>query len=423
MSNNEHYSPDFLSRLAHMGQYPLVLCKWVGLGLFVGLVGGAVGTAFHIGVERAAHLRLANPWLLWLLPVAGVLIVALYRGLRMEGRGTNNVIESVHFGKNIPLLLVPLIFVSTCLTHLVGGSAGREGAALQIGGGLGYHVGRMLHMGEKDMPLCTLCGMAALFAALFGTPLTAAIFALEVVSVGIIYYAGLIPCLTAGAVGYGLSMLLGVAPTRFAVPAPPLTAALMIRVALLATACAVVSIVFVRGMHRLEVWGEKLIPDSYRRAIFGGLMILILTFAFGPDYGGDGMAVISAALNGEADSWAWLIKILFTALTIGYGFKGGEVLPSFFVGATFGCVAAPIFGLPPTFAAAIGLVAVFCGAVNCPVASIILSIEVFSADGMLYFATACAVSYLLSGYCGLYSSQVIMYSKQRAEFINVHTKQ
>lgn len=412
-----------LKRLEHWGEYVAVLVKWIAIGFVVGVVGGGVGAMFHIGVEWATELRHAHPQVLWLLPVAGALITLLYRALRLEGEGTNNIIESVHFGKNVPVLLVPLIFVATCLTHLVGGSAGREGAALQIGGGIGYQTGRLMHLGEKELPLTTQCGMAALFAALFGTPLTAAIFALEVISVGVIYYAGLIPCITAAAVGFGVAKVMGVAPTRYAILAPEVDAAMMVRVLFLAVAFAVVSIIFVRGMHWIEHGAKKFITGSYRRAIVGGLLLLILSHGFGTDFNGAGMDVIARALSGEADSWAWLIKILFTAITIGFGFKGGEVVPSFFVGATFGCVLAPLFAVPAPFGAAIGLVAVFCGAVNCPVASVILSIELFGAEGLLFFAAACAVSYLMSGYSGLYSSQTILYSKQQAEYINIHTKE
>ena len=407
-----------------MGEYVATLVKWVAIAFVVGVIGGGVGSAFHIGVERATEIRHANPQVLWLLPVVGVVIVALYRGLKLEGEGTNKIIDSVHFGKRIPVMLTPLIFVATCLTHLVGGSAGREGAALQIGGGIGYHTGRMMHLTEKELPLTTQCGMAALFAALFGTPLTAAIFALEVISVGVIYYAGLIPCITAAAVGFGVAKIMGVAPTHYAVAVPIADAAMMVRVGILAVGCAIVSIIFCRGLHHIEHWGHRLVTGPYRRAIFGGLLLLVMTYGFGMEYNGAGMDVIERALlQGEAAPWAWVIKILFTGITIGFGFKGGEVVPSFFVGATFGCVIAPFLALSPTFGAAVGLIAVFCGAVNCPIASIVLGIELFGGEGMIFFAVACAVSYLMSGYSGLYTSQTILYSKKRAQYINVHTKE
>ena len=408
----------------HISLYIVALAKWLAIGGLVGLIGGAVGTAFHVGVEQATALRLAHPWILWLLPLGGVVIVWLYRALHIEGRGTNNIIESVHFGKDVPIMLVPVIFISTCITHLLGGSAGREGAALQIGGGIGYRTGRLLHLGEKDLPLATLCGMSAVFSALFGTPLTATIFALEVISVGVLYYAGLIPCLTAASVGYLIATLFKVPPTRFAVAIPAPDAWTVLLVILLAIGCALVSILFVRGMHLIEHLAVRWLKNSYLRAAVGGAVIIVLTLLLGQDYNGAGMDVITRAMAGDASGWAWFLKILFTAVTIGCGFKGGEVVPSFFVGATFGCVAAPFLGLPAGFGAAIGLVSVFCGAVNCPVASVLLSMELFgSGDGLLYFAFACAISYLLSGYCGLYSSQTILYSKLRAEFINVHAKE
>lgn len=408
----------------HISLYIIALTKWLVIGGGVGLVGGVVGAAFHLGVEGATELRLSHPWILWLLPVGGVVIVGLYRLLHMEGKGTNNIIESVHFGKDVPLLLVPLIFISTCLTHLLGGSAGREGAALQIGGGIGYRTGKVLHLGEKELPLATLCGMSAVFSALFGTPLTATVFALEVISVGVLYYAGLIPCLMAASVGYLIAKLMGIPPTRFTVAIPAADPWLMFLVVLLAIGCALVSILFVRGMHLIEHTAVKWIRNPYLRAAAGGALILGLTLLLGRDYNGAGMDVITRAMDGRAMPWAWLLKILFTALTIGCGFKGGEVVPSFFVGATFGCVAGQALGLPAGFGAAIGLVSVFCGAVNCPIASVLLSVELFgSSSGLLYFAFACAISYLLSGYCGLYSSQTILYSKLRAEFINVHAKE
>ena len=412
-------------RMAHIGLYVAALLKWMAVGALVGGVGGFVGAAFHLGVSYATAVRQAHPWILYLLPVGGVVIAGLYKLCRLEGKGTNAVIESVHFGKSVPTLLVPLIFVATVITHLLGGSAGREGAALQIGGGIGYRTGTLLRLGEKDLPLATLCGMSGVFAALFGTPLTATVFALEVISVGVLYYAGLLPCITASLTGYYIATVMGVEPTRFTVDMPALSWPTLGLVTALAVGCALVSILFCRGLHITERLAERWLKNSFLRAAVGGLIIVLATLARGTtDYNGAGMDVIQRAVEqGQADGWAWFLKLAFTAVTIGCGFKGGEVVPSFFVGATFGCAAGGLLGLPPSFAAAVGLVAVFCGAVNCPIASVILSVELFGAGGMAYFAAACAVSYLLSGYCGLYSSQTILYSKLRAEFINVHTKE
>ena len=408
-------------RVAHIGQYAVTLLKWMVLGGVIGLVGGIIGSLFHIGVDTATQARLAHPWVLYLMPVGGLAIVGLYRLTKTEGKGTNDVIASVHFGEQVPGLLVPVIFVSTVITHLCGGSAGREGAALQIGGGIGYQAGRLLRLGEKDLPLATLCGMSGVFAALFGTPLTATVFALEVISVGVLYYAGLVPCLTAALTGYLVSVLMGVPPTRFTVTVPGLEVRTMLLVMVLALLCAVVSILFCRGLHGVEHLLKRTLKNPYLRVAVGAAVLIGLTLLTNGDYNGAGMEVISRAIAGQADPWAWVWKLLFTAITIGCGFKGGEVVPSFFVGAAFGCVAAGWLGLPAGFGAAMGLVSVFCGAVNCPLASIILSVELFGSGDLLYFAMACSISYLISGYCGLYSSQTILYSKLRAEFINVRT--
>lgn len=408
-------------RVAHIGQYAVTLLKWMVLGGIIGLVGGIIGSLFHIGVDTATQARLAHPWVLYLMPVGGLAIVGLYRLTKTEGKGTNDIIASVHFGEQVPGLLVPVIFVSTVITHLCGGSAGREGAALQIGGGIGYQAGRLLRLGEKDLPLATLCGMSGVFAALFGTPLTATVFALEVISVGVLYYAGLVPCLTAALTGYLVSVLMGVPPTRFTVTVPGLEVRTMLLVIVLALLCAVVSILFCRGLHGVEHLLKRTLKNPYLRVAVGAAVLIGLTLLTNGDYNGAGMEVIGRAIAGQADPWAWVWKLLFTAITIGCGFKGGEVVPSFFVGAAFGCVAAGWLGLPAGFGAAMGLVSVFCGAVNCPLASIILSVELFGSGDLLYFAMACSISYLISGYCGLYSSQTILYSKLRAEFINVRT--
>ena len=406
------------------GKYFRTFYRWVLLSVVTGLVCGIVGSAFHLTVDKATEIRLDNPWLIFLLPAGGVLIAFIYRVSHMEGEGTNGIIDSIHDGGRVHIRLVPVIFISTAITHLVGGSAGREGAALQIGGGIGYRVGRMLKLDDKDMRLVTLCGMSAVFAALFGTPLTATIFALEVISVGVLYYSGLIPCLVASVTAYGVSRLFGIAPMRYTVLLEPLEVGLLVRVCILAVACAVVSMVFCIAMHKTEQFASTKIKNGYLRTAVGGVIVIALTLIAGSDsYNGTGTDVIASALGeGKAPTWGFLWKIVFTAVTIGFGFKGGEIVPTMFIGAVLGCTVGPLLGIPAQFAAAIALVAVFCGAVNCPIASIILSVELFGSGELLYFALACGISYMLSGYFGLYSSQKIMYSKTRAEFINRYAK-
>ena len=398
--------------------------KWLLIALITGIIGGSVGAVFHVSVQWAAELRGIYPWLLWGLPVGGLLIAAMYRLSHMENENTNAIIDSIHFGDDVPLLLVPCIYFATVMTHLFGGSAGREGAALQIGGSLGCYIGKVAHLDAKDMRIATLCGMSAVFAALFGTPLTAAIFALEVISVGVFYYSALVPCTVAALTAYGISILSGIAPTRFAVAVITLEPIMLLRVAGLAILCSVMSILFCITMHGTEHMLARRIPNEFLRIVLGGAAVVGLTFLVGStDYNGAGMEIITAAIEqGRAAPEAFVLKLLFTAITLGCGFKGGEVVPTFFIGATLGCVAGPLLGIPAGFAAALGLVCVFCGAVNCPIASIILSVELFGAGDIIYFALACGIAYMLSGYFGLYSSQKILYSKLKAEFINIHAK-
>ena len=413
----------FLALCAHIGLYVRALVKWLLLAAVTGCCCGVVGALFHIGVHEATLLRETYPWLLWCLPMAGLAVVACYKLLEIEGQGTNDIIDAVHLGKELQVWLLPAIFFSTVLTHLCGGSAGREGAALQMGGTIGYHTGHLFGLDDRDMRTATMTGMAAFFAALFGTPLTATVFVIVVISIGVMYHAAMIPCLTASLVAYWISVEMGVEPTRFLVEAPPLEGGTLLRVAVLGAGCALVSVLFCGVIHGAEHQLKRRVPNPWLRAVVGGCGVIALTYLCGTtDYNGAGMEVITAAVEqGTAHPAAFLLKILFTAITLGAGFKGGEVVPSFFVGATFGCVAGPLLGLPAGFSAALGLVAVFCAAVNCPMASIFLSVELFGDGGLLYFALICGVSYMLSGYNGLYSSQTILYSKLKAKYINVHT--
>ena len=412
-----------LAWLVHTRLYIQALAKWLLLAAVTGVCCGVIGALFHIGVHHAATLRGEFPWLLWCLPLAGLVIVGFYKLTKTEGMGTNNILDVVRLGKPLSIWLLPAIFLGTVLTHLCGGSAGREGAALQMGGTIGFHTGRLFRLDDRDMRTATMAGMAAFFTALFGTPLAATVFAIVVISIGVMYHAALIPCLASSLVAYWISMEMGVEPTRFTVTAPELASGMLFRVAVLGALCALVSILFCNTIHGLEHLMHKRIPNPWVRVVAGGLAVIVLTYLCGTtDYNGAGMEVITAAVEqGTAHPAAFLLKLLFTAVTLAAGFKGGEVVPSFFVGATFGCVVGPLLGIPAGFAAAVGLVAVFCGATNCPIASVFLSIELFGDGGMLYFAVACGISYMLSGYNGLYSSQTILYSKLKAQYINVRT--
>ena len=406
----------------HLLLYARAMWKWVLVSVVVGLICGLLGSAFHYGVSRANLIRETHVWVIYLLPIAGLLAVAFYRLFHTEGQGTNNILQEIQNGKGVSVSLIPAIFLTTVLTHLAGGSAGREGAALQMGGGIGYNTGKLLKLDDRDLRTATMTGMAAFFSALFGTPLGAAVFSLEVISVGLIYHAAFIPCLIASLTAYGVASFLKISPERFTVAVPALDLLMLIRVAFLAILGGTISALFCGVLHVTEHTLDRWLKNPWIKAFAGGAVLLGLTLLLGREYNGAGMAIIKRAIeDGQAVPTAFLWKMVFTAITLAVGFKGGEVVPSFFIGATFGCVAGPLIGLPAGFSAAVGLITVFCGAVNCPLASIFLAIELFGADGMLYYALACGLSYVFSGYSGLYSSQRILYDKLKAQFIDVRT--
>ena len=393
--------------------------KWAVLA---GLTGVLAAVAFHWCIGTAGALRTMKPWLVWLLPVCGAFIAWLYKICGMEkDRGTNLVLVAVREGKPMRLRTAPLIFLSTVLTHLAGGSAGREGAALQMGGSLGDFAGQKLRLDDKDRRILVMCGMAAAFSALFGTPITAAVFAIEVESVGVMYYAALVPCLVSSVSGFllaralGLHGLVGYAAGQ----AAELGAASMLQTVALGALCALVSVVFCEAMHLSHRLFARYIPDARLRGAVGGAMVLALIYLLdGWQYCGAGDELVRQFLGGKTIPWAFLLKILFTALTLGSGFRGGEIVPVLCTGCAFGTWMGPLLGLPHGFSGALGMAAVFCGATNCPVSSILLSYELFGGQGMILFSLCCAVSYMLSGYFGLYSEQKIVYSKFRTEWID-----
>lgn len=397
-----------------------VALQWFFLAIPTGLICGLVGTLFHLSVERVTELRADQPWLLFLLPAAGLLITALYKATKCEGVGTNNVIRAVQSGEPVSILLVPAIFFGTVLTHLCGGSAGREGAALQMGGSIGWNVGTLLHLKDHDRRTATISGMAAFFSALFGTPLTAALFAMMVEDVGLTFTSAFVPAFTSALIAYGCSLAFGIAPTHFAITAPELTVWNAFLVILLGFACAAVSRLFCGLLHFMEHKVPQLLPNPWLRVFVGGVAVIAFSYLFGVGrYNGAGMGVITAAVEqGEALPWDFLCKIFLTALTLSCGFKGGEVVPSFFVGATFGCVFGPLLGLPAGFAAAVGLVSIFCGATNALIPSILMGFELFSGAGLELIALGCGICYMLSGHHGLYSSQTFVTNKLRSEYMS-----
>lgn len=403
--------------------YVLAFLKWFVIALVLGIAGGLLGSSFHFCIDFVTELRQDNKYLLLLLPVAPVVITFLYSTFSTARKiTTDRVIESVRKNKNIPFVMLPLIYVGTVITHLAGGSAGREGAALQLGGSLGYKLGKILKLDDNDMHIIVMAGMSSVFSALFGTPVTAAIFSLEVTTVGVIHYAGFVPCVISSVAAVQVAEHLGLNPVKYdSVMFADISMTVLLRVVLFAVLCAAVSILFCAAHKKCAEWFEKLIKNTYLRAFVVGSLLLLLTVAVGTsDYNGAGMHIVDSAIAGNARPEAFILKLIFTVITIAAGFKGGEIVPAFFIGSTFGCLMAPLLGLEAPFLAAMGFVALFCCVVNCPIASLILSVEVFGTQGFLYFAIVCGVSFMMSGRFGIYHSQKIMYSKIDDEYINRH---
>ncbi len=400
-------------------QYARTFFKWLLIATVMGIIGGLVGTAFHKCLDYVTDFRMENSYITYFMPLGIIVITAMYHTFCNKGNlDTNLIITSVRKEEKIPFIIVPFIFIGTTITQLFGGSAGREGAALQLGGGIGYNLGKIFRLNKNDTHIITMAGMSSVFSALFSTPVTAAIFSLEVISVGAFNFTGLFPCLIASVTAYYVSLLLGVSGKSIFIEIESTTLTLIAKVIVLATCCAVISILF---CHAIRICGKlmkKWFKNPYLRGIVGALVVVLLTIASGTfDYNGAGMNIVERALAGDARVYDFIMKIIFTAITIAAGFKGGEIVPAFFVGATFGCVMGPVLGISSGFSAAIGMVAVFCGAVNCPVASMILSVEMFGAESLALFGIACAVSYIMSGNTSLYKSQSIVYSKLTADTI------
>lgn len=395
--------------------------RWVIFAVISGIVVGLVGTLFYLCMARVTHLRKENPWLIFLLPAGGLFIVGAYHLLHDEkDTGTNLVLSSIHSGDNLPLRMAPLIFISTLVTHLFGGSAGREGAALQLGGSIGNEIGKLFHFDEKDKHIMTMCGMSAAFSALFGTPMAAAIFSMEVVSVGIMHYAALVPCVVASLIAHAIAGSFGAEAESFPLEAiPAFTVGSAVRISALAALCALVSILFCVLLHTSEHLYQKYFKNSCLRILAGSCIVIILTLLVGDQtYNGSGIDIIAGCMDGSVAPEMFLMKMLFTAATLGAGFKGGEIVPSFCIGGTFGCLLGTLTGFSPALCTAAGMTAVFCGVTNCPISSLLISFELFGYEGMPYFLLTIAFSYMLSGYYGLYHSQKIMYSKFKANYIN-----
>lgn len=401
-----HWDPREQVRI---GRY---LFKWTVLGSVVGVLGGSASALFLGSLEWATNERLAFPWLLYLLPLGGCVIglTYYYWGKGCEG-GNNLILEEIHKPQSgVSGRLAPLILFSTVATHLFGGSAGREGTAVQMGGSLAGWFARRLGLDAIHTRILLMAGISAGFGSVFGTPLAGMIFGLEVLAVGRMRYDAMIPCLLASVVGDMTCTAWGVHHTNYPVhEVPGLGSLVLAKVLLASLAFALVSIIFGELTHWLNRRFKQLIPWAPGRPLLGGLIIIGMVWLLDTrDYLGLGVPMIVQSFSPDGvPTWAFAWKLLFTAITLGSGFKGGEVTPLFFMGATLGAVLGPLLGVPGDFMAALGFVAVFAGAANTPLACTVMGVELFGAQYGVYLALACCSAYIWSGHRGIYLSQIL----------------
>ncbi len=396
--------------------------RWIVAAILVGLTVGAVAAAFAKTLIEVTNFRVSHSYLVYALPVGGM-IITLYYHILLKGEkdgGTNKVIEAIRTDKGMEGRYVPLIFLSTALTHLVGGSAGREGAALQIGGAMGSKIGKLLKLNLTDRQTLIMCGMSASFSALFGTPMAASIFSIELASVGIMHYAALVPCVIASLIASFVSHSFGVTHTEYLVGEIPAFGFMSgAKIILLALLVGYLSIIFCVVLHNSSKLANTYIKNPYIKGLILGSAVLILTFLVGDmTYNGAGNDVIARAFVANAPWYQWALKLIFTAITLAAGYKGGEIVPTLFVGASFGSFMAQVLNLPVGLCAAVAMGALFCGVTNCPLSSLLICFELFGYEAMPYYLLAVSISYMVSGYYGLYSSQKIVYSKYKSNYID-----
>lgn len=404
----------WLEKLHHPEYYIKTFIKWTILSVTVGILGGLLGAAFHHALHFVTHVRAEHNWLIYLLPVGGLLTVGLYRVLGMtKNRGTNEIIDAILEKKHVSPMVAPAVFLASAFTHLFGGSAGREGAALQIGGSMASGVGKLFGLKDRNRTILVTCGMSAVFAGLFGTPLTAMIFCMEFESVGTLFTPALLPCYLSAFVASRVSFALGVhAETYFLETAAALNLTNIGGTVVLAILVSGLGVAMCYVFHKAEHLAAHHIPNRWIRIAVGGAVVTVLTVLVGDQrFNGAGMEMAMQALGGHADWYSFLLKMLFTAVTLAAGFKGGEIVPTFCIGATFGCVLGGLLGLEPGIAAALGLIGLFCCATNSPLAAIVLSVEMFGGANLYLFALISVICFVLSGNSGLYASQIIRYEK------------
>lgn len=394
------------------------LLKWIVLGSGVGVLAGTASAFFLKSLDYVTGVRMANPWLLFLLPLGGALVSYLYSKYGgSSSKGNNLILEQIQSDSEaVPLRMAPLVLFGTLITHLFGGSAGREGTAVQMGGSLAEWFGRMLRVKPIDRRILLICGISGGFGSIFGTPLAGTVFGLEVLAIGLISHEALIPAFVASFVGnLTAASFWGISHVHYPIgEIPALTMPVLLKVMLASILFGLTSTLFSELTHALKRGYTRLFRNPVLKSAVGGVVVIVLVYVLGTrDYLGLGLPLIESSFTGEVTPFAFLGKLVFTSLTLGAGFQGGEVTPLFAIGATLGHALAEMLHLYAPFLAGLGFIAVFCGAANTPVACFLMGIELFGGEGAVYFFIACLVSYLFSGHSGIYTSQQIGISKSR----------
>lgn len=399
--------------IARIQQIPQLfyLIKWTVLSA---LAGGCIGSAsalLLVSLQWATEYRESHLWIIALLPVAGLFIGLMYHYLAGDAaRGNNYLIDEIRSPHGIiPFRMAPLVYIGTVLTHLFGGSAGREGTGVQMGGAIADCFSKYLRLCRRDHKVMVLIGISAGFASVFGTPLAGAVFGLEVIIVGRMRYDCILPAFLSAAFAHLTCHAWGVAHTHYPVPqVPGLSVVTIAWIALAGILFGLTAAWFSRSIGFWGSYAKKLISYPPLRPVVGGIVIALAVWALGTTkYIGLGVPVIVESFTTQQMWYDFALKLIFTTFTIGVGFKGGEVTPLFFVGATLGSALAAIIPLPMSLLAAVGFVAVFSGATNTPIACTLMGIELFGAEPGLYIGIACVVAYLFSGHTGIYTAQVV----------------